>query len=101
MVRNTFPLPGIDEALQAVHSSYWFFSFDLAQGYLQLVMEKNNIKKTAFRSGSTGLYEFICMLLGLSNEGSSFCHLMEQCLENQQVVTLLLYLDDICILPLQ
>ena len=27
----------------------------------------------------------------------SFCHLMEQCLGDQQFVTLLLYLDDICI----
>ena len=36
-VRDAFPLPRIDEALQAVHSSNWFSSFDLAQGYLQLV----------------------------------------------------------------
>ena len=35
-------------------------------------------------------------LLILSNAGSSFCHLMEQCLGDQQFVTLLLYLDDIC-----
>ena len=55
MVRDAFPLPRIDEALQAVHSSNWFSSFDLAQGYLQLVMDENDIKKTAFRAGSTGL----------------------------------------------
>ena len=96
-VRDAFPLPRIDEALQAVHSSNWFSSFDLAQGYLQLAMEESNIKKTAFRTGSTGLYEFTRMPFGLSNAGSSFCHLMEQCLGDQQFVTLLLYLDDICI----
>ena len=44
-----------------------------------------------------GLYEFTCMPFRLSNAGSSFCHLMEQCLGDQQFVTLLLYLDDICI----
>ena len=33
----------------------------------------------------------------LSNAGSSFCCLMEQCLGDQQFVTLLLYLDEICI----
>ena len=44
-----------------------------------------------------GLYEFTRMPFGLSNAGSSFCHLMEQCLGDQQFVTLLLYLDDICI----
>ena len=96
-VRDAFPLPRIDEALQAVHSSNWFSSFDLVQGYLQLVMEESDIKKTAFRAGSTGLYEFTHMPFGLPNAGSSFCHLMEQCLGDQQFVTLLLYLDDICI----
>ena len=96
-VRDAFPLPRIDEALQAVHSSNWFTSFDLAQGYLQLAMEESDIKKTAFRASSTGLYEFTRMPFGLSNAGSSFCHLMEQCLGDQQFVTLLLYLDDICI----
>ena len=44
-----------------------------------------------------GLYEFTHMPFGLSNAGSSFCCLMEQCLGDQQFVTLLLYLDDICI----
>ena len=97
MVRDTFPLPRIDEALQAVHSSNWFSSFDLAQGYLQLAMEESDIKKTAFRASSMGLYEFTCVPFGLSNAGSSFCRLMEQCLGDQQFVTLLLYLDDICI----
>ena len=33
----------------------------------------------------------------LSNAGSTFCCLKEQCLGDQQFVTLLLYLDDICI----
>ena len=54
MVRDTFPLPRIDEALQAVHSSNWFLSFDLAQGYLQLAMEESDIKKTAFESQING-----------------------------------------------
>ena len=45
MVRDTFPLPRIDEALQAIHSSNWFSSFDLAQGYLQLTMEDSDIKR--------------------------------------------------------
>ena len=63
MVRDAFPLPRIDEALQAVHSSNWFSSFDLAQGYLQPAMEESDIKKTAFRASSMGLYKFpICCL---------------------------------------
>ena len=44
-----------------------------------------------------GLYEFTHMPFGLSNAGSSFCRLLEQCHGDQQFVTLLLYHDDICI----
>ena len=99
MVRDAFPLPRIDEALQAVHNSNWFSSFDLAQGYLQLAMEESDIKKTTFRASSMGLYRFTHMPFELSNAGSSFCHLMEQCLGDQEFVTLLLNLDDICIKP--
>ena len=97
MVRDTFPLPRTEKALQAVHNSNWFSSFDQVQGYLQLAMEESNIKKTAFRPSSMGLYEFTHILFGLSNADSNFCHLMEQCWGDQQFVTLLLYLDDICI----
>ena len=60
-------------------------------------MEESNIKKSSFRASSMDLYEFTCMPFGLSNVGSSFCHLMEQCLGDQKFVTLLLYLDDIYI----
>ena len=80
-----------------LHNCNAFTSFDLMQGYLQLAIAEDDIKKTTFRAGSSGLYEFTCMPFGLSNAGSSFCRLMEQCLGDQQFVTLLLYLDDICI----
>ena len=71
------------------HSSDVFTSFDLAQWYLQLAMTEEDIKKTAFRAGSSGLYKYTHMPFGLSNAGSSFCRLMEQCLCDQQLVTLL------------
>ena len=60
-------------------------------------MEDGDIQKTAFRAGSLGLYKFTHMPFGLTNAGSSVCHLMKQCLGDQQFVTFLLYLDDICI----
>ena len=66
-IRNSFPLPQIEEALQAVKSAMWFTSIDLAQGYLQLAMDEADIHKTAFRAGSSGLYEFTRMPFRLSN----------------------------------
>ena len=75
----------------------WFTSFDLVQGYLQLAMDEADIHKTAFHAGSSGLYEFTCMPFGPSNAGASFCRLMEMCLGDQQYLTLLFYLNDICV----
>ena len=97
-VCDSFPLLQIEEALQAIKAAVWFTSLDFVQGYLQLAMLELDIHKTAFRAGSLGLYEFTCMPFGLSNVGASFCGLMEMCLGDQQYVTLLFYLDDICIL---
>ena len=97
VARDAFPLPQIDEALQAVNDCQWFTSFDLAQGYLQMPLAESDIHKMAFRGGSSGLYEFTHMLFRLSNSGLSFCHLMEMCPGDQLFVMLLLYLDDICV----
>ena len=96
-IHDSFPLPSVKEALQVVQATVWFSSFDLAQGYLQMAMEEAYIIKTTFRTGSSGLYEFTHMPFGLTNAGASFCHLMEMCIGDQQYVTLLFYLDDICI----
>ena len=60
-MRDSFPLPRVEEALQAVQAAVWFSNFDLAQGYLQMAMEEADIPKTAFRAGSSGLYEFTMM----------------------------------------
>ena len=72
-------------------------SFDLEQGYLQMPVEEADIPNTAFRAGSSGLHKLTRMPFRLSNSGSSFCRLMEMHPGDQQFVTLLLYLDDICI----
>ena len=60
-MRDAFPLPWPYEALQTVHQSNWFTSFDLSLGYLQLAMVEEDIKKIAFRVGSLGLYELAHM----------------------------------------
>ena len=62
-----------------------------------MAIEEADIPKTTFRAGFSGLYEFIRMSFGLTNAGASFCHLMEMCIGDQQYVTLLFYLDNLCI----
>ena len=62
-----------------------------------MAMEEEDIEKTVFCTGSSGLYEFSRMPFGLTNVGASFCRLIEMCIGDQQYITLLFYLDDICI----
>ena len=62
-----------------------------------MAMDETDTHKTAFCMGSSGLYKFTHMPFGLSIVDVSFCHLMEMCLGDQQYVTLLFYLNDICI----
>ena len=64
---------------------------------MQLAIDEADIHKTAFCAGSSELYKFTRMPFGLSNAGASFCHLMEMCLGDQQYLTLLFYLDYICV----
>ena len=96
-IRNSFLLPCVEEALQAVQIAVWFSSFNLAQGYLQMAMEEADIPKITFHAGSIGLYKFTHMPFRLINTGASFCRLMEMCIWDQQYVTLLFYLNDICV----
>ena len=90
-IRDSFPLPRVEEALQAVQAAIWFSSLDLAQGYLQMAKEEADIPKTAFRAGSSGLFKFMQMPVGLTNAGASFCRLMEMCIGDQQYITLVLF----------
>ena len=62
-----------------------------------MAMEEADIPKTAFHAGSSGLFKFTHMPFGLTNARASFCRLMEMVIGDQQFVTLLFYLDDICI----
>ena len=97
VVRDTYPSPQINEVFQAMNNCQWLTYFDLAEGYLQMPVVESDIHKTVFRDGSSSLYEFTHRPFRLFNSGSSFCHLMKMCLGDQQFVTLLLYLDDICV----
>ena len=95
--KDAYPLPRIDEALEALKGARFFSSLDLAQGYLQCAMKEEDINKTAFRVGSGGLYEFLRMPFGLCNAPATFQRLMENILGDQAYIILLLYLDDILV----
>lgn len=95
--KDAYPLPRIEESLDALNGARYFTSLDLVQGYLQCAMHEDDIHKTAFRPGTGGLYEYLTLPFGLCNAPSSFQRLMEICLGDQNYQTLLIFLDDILV----
>ena len=94
--KDAFPLPRIEESLDALGGAKWFSTLDLASGYNQVVMAEKDKAKTAFCT-PFGLFEFNRMPFGLCNAPSTFQRLMERIFGDQSLQSLLLYLDDIVV----
>uniref|UniRef100_A0A3B3IF94 Gypsy retrotransposon integrase-like protein 1 n=1 Tax=Oryzias latipes TaxID=8090 RepID=A0A3B3IF94_ORYLA len=94
--KDAFPLPRIEESLDALSGARWFSTLDLASGYHQVAVAEADRPKTAFCT-PFGLFEWNRMPFGLCNAPSTFQRLMQRMFGEQQGQSLLLYLDDIIV----
>ena len=92
--KDAYPLPHIDETLDAPAGAKLFTTLDLASGYWQVEMDAADREKTVFTTRH-GLFEFQVMAFGLCNAPSTFQRLMEFVLAGLQWQTCLVYLDDV------
>ena len=74
-----------------------FSTFDLSHGFLQCAIADKDIENIAFSEGSRGLYEYLMMPMGLVNAPATFSRLILTYLGDQNLETLILYLDDILV----
>ena len=95
-IKDAYPLPRIDDSLDALSGAQWFSTLDLSSGYWQVEVAKEDRAKTAFITRS-GLYEFCTMPFGLCNAPATFERLMELVLSGLQWKVCLIYLDDIIV----
>lgn len=95
-IKDSHPLPRVDDALDALSGSAWFSTMDLQHGYWQVELEEEDREKTAFTTGS-GLYHFKVMPMGLTNAPATCQRLMEMVLRGLPWKTCLVYLDDVLI----
>ena len=94
--KDSFPLPRIEESLDALGGSKFFSTLDLASGYYQVAMKDEDKTKTAFTT-QFGLYEFNRMPFGLTNAPSTFQRLMNSTMSDFIFSILLVYLDDLLV----
>jgi hypothetical protein len=74
--KDAYPLPKIDEALDALTGASWFSTLDLISGYWQCEMSEKDKHKTAL-STHMGLYQFKVLPFGISNAPSCYERLIE------------------------
>ncbi|GBN35347.1 Retrovirus-related Pol polyprotein from transposon 297, partial [Araneus ventricosus] len=60
-IKYSYPLPRIDETLDALNGSQWFSTLDLKSGYWQVEIQPEDKEKTAFTTGQ-GLWQFKALI---------------------------------------
>ena len=93
-MRDAFPLPRIAESLDMLSGARYFSTFDLAQGYHQILVKEEDRGKTAF-SVPWGHYQYRRCPMGLTNSPATFQRYMEKILGDLAYDVLLIYLDDL------
>ncbi|PFX17748.1 Retrovirus-related Pol polyprotein from transposon 17.6 [Stylophora pistillata] len=94
--KDAYPLPHIDETLDALAGAKVFTTLDLASGYWQVEVDVADREKTAFTTRH-GLFEFQVMPIGLCNAPGTLQRLMVFVLAGLQWQTCLVYLDDVIV----
>ena len=95
--KDAYPLPLIDECLDALSGVEFMSSLDMSSGYWQLAMEEKDIPKTAFLT-KQGLFEFTRMPFGLSCAPASFVRCVQNIFRGMNWKQILTYLDDLLVL---
>lgn len=93
---DAYPLPRIDDSLDALGGAKLFSTLDLASGYHQVAMSDKDREKTAFIT-PFGLYEYLRMPMGLSTAPATFQRLMQTTMNDLVFQIMLVYLDDLLI----
>jgi transposase InsO family protein len=93
---DAYPLPRIDETLEALGGTRYFSTLDLISGYWQVGLTEEARKKSAFITRN-GLFLWNVMPFGLCNAPATFERLMETVLRGLQWRQCLVYLDDVIV----
>ena len=93
---DSFPIPRLDETLDAFVNAKVFSSIDLAMAYHQVPVAPKDVAKTAFTT-HVGLFEFSTMPFGLCNAPGTYQRLMTVVLQELLSKICLAYLDDVIV----
>ena len=94
--KDSYPLPLIDNCINAMSGSTWFSTLDLRAGYHNIPVAAQDRDKTAFIT-RRGCWRYTVMPFGLTCSPSVFQRLMDMVLHGLSYEICLVYIDDIII----
>ncbi|XP_019096313.1 PREDICTED: uncharacterized protein LOC104767301 [Camelina sativa] len=98
--KDSFPLPRIDQLVEATAGNELLSFMDAYSGYNQIMMHKNDQEKTAFITDQ-GTYCYKVMPFGLKNAGATYQRLVNRMFAEQLARTMEVYIDDMLAKPTQ
>ena len=84
---DSYPLPRVQDCLDALQGSSWFSTSDCTSGYFQVHTHTDDMDKTTFVC-ENGLFAF--QVLGLVNSPAKYQRLIEQIMSGVQYETCLI-----------
>ena len=93
---DSYPLPRVQDCLDALEGASWFSVLDCTSGFFQIETHPNDRDKTAFICHK-GLFEFKVLPMGLINSPATYQRILETIMAGKQYETCLIYLDDLIV----
>lgn len=93
-IKDSYPMPVIDDQLDRLSGNSWFTSLDLASGYYQIPVSEQSRQFTAFVTPD-GHYEYTRMPFGIVNAPAVFQSMINKALGPRRFELAVPYLDDL------
>ena len=94
--KDSFPMPKIDQLVDATYGHPIMSFLDAFQGYYQIVLAPEEREKTAFISPYTN-YHYIMMPFGLKNAKATYQQMMTRMFRDKIRHTVEVYIDDMVV----
>ena len=94
--KDLFPMPKIDQLVDATVGHPQMSFLDAFQGYHQILLALDDHEKTAFVT-PIGNYHYKVMPFGLKNAGSTYQRMMTRMFESQLGKNIKIYIDDMVV----
>ncbi|CAI7916612.1 unnamed protein product, partial [Closterium sp. NIES-53] len=91
-VPGRYPMPTAEDIFDRLGAGEIFSTLDLRQGFNQIRIRKEDVRKTAFH-GADGLYEWLFMPFGLRNASAIFQRVMDSVLRGLEFAACYIVLE--------